>query len=184
MNFEKTGTLVLVAATILVAFSILLDGAAARLLNGAAGLAWFSAATLMAIAAWQTAPRKVVWLAAVGLTALVAFVVTPSAFVPAIVGFGVAGAAIAFVARRDIVLWAKVVVGLYLPLHIATAVAKAVYRGATGGEASLRTDPPPTAALVPLVMLLAAVASASLVGAWQDRRATLRPETGRTLRSG
>jgi len=183
MNLEKIGTMILLAATVLVAISILLDGTASRLFNGAAGLAWFSAAGLLGIAAWRTSRRWSLWLAAFVLTGLVAFVVTPSDFVPAMIGFGLAGTAIAIVARDNAVLWSKLVVGLYLPFHIGTAVTRAIYRGATGGEATLRTDPPPTAALVPFVMLVAAVACATAAKAYLDRRKPVAVETDRLLRN-
>ena len=39
MNLEKIGTLILLAATILVAISILLDGAASQVFNGVTGIA-------------------------------------------------------------------------------------------------------------------------------------------------
>jgi len=181
MNLEKMGTIVLLVATMLVAISILVDGTASRLFNGAAGLAWFSAIGLLGTAAWRASRRWNLWLAAVVLTGLVAFVVTPSDFMPAMIGFGLAGTAIAIVARDNAVLWSKLVVGLYLPFHIGTAVARAIYRGATGGEATLRTDPPPTAALVPFVMLVAAVACATAAKAYLDRRRPARFETNRVL---
>jgi hypothetical protein len=99
--------------------------------------------------------------------------VKPTDFVPALVGFGLAGMAVSFAAPRYAVLWAKLIVGLYLPFHIGTAVAKAMYRNVTGTEASIRTDPPPTAALVPLVMLAAAIGGAMLVQALRERRGRL-----------
>ncbi len=181
MNLEKTGTLILLAATLLVALSILLDGTASRLFNGLGGITWFTAAGLLGIAAWRSSKRLSLWLLAMGLTALVAFVVTPSDFVPAMIGFGLAGTTMALFARPPAVLWAKLVVGLYLPFHIGTAVAKAIYRSATGSQAALRTDPPPTAALVPLVMLITAVVCASVVSNYLDRRVPTEVERGRTL---
>ncbi len=183
MNIEKTGTFVLLAATLLVALSILLDGTTSRLLNGVAGITWFTAAGLIGIAAWRSSNRWSLWSLAIGLTALVAFVVTPSDFVPAMIGFGLAGSAVAIVARDHAVLWSKLVVGLYLPFHIGTAVARAIYRNTTGGEATLRTDPPPTAALVPIVMLGTAVACATAAKAYLDRRTLAAVETDRVLRN-
>jgi len=168
-NLERNGTIALVAATVLVAISIILDGMPARIFNGIAGLTWFSAAALLASAAWRTDRRAQMWGVAIVLTALVAFVVKPTSFMPAIVGFGVAGCAIALVVRRNGLLWAKVVVGLYLPLHIGTAVMKAVYRNMAGSDSSIRTDPPPTAAVVPMVMLAAAIGGA-IVAQWMKSR--------------
>jgi hypothetical protein len=163
MRLERIGTALLLAATVLVAISILLDGTGARLFNGVAGLTWFAAAAMLCAVAWRRSRRPMVWVTVGLLTGAVAFVVKPSDFLPAIIGFGLAGAIVAWVARRDGVLWAQVIVGLYLPFHIGTAVLKAIYRSVSSAEASIRTDPPPTAALVPLTMLLAAVLGAYLV---------------------
>ncbi|MBA2468519.1 MAG: hypothetical protein H0V37_03865, partial [Chloroflexia bacterium] len=143
-----------------------------------------SAAGLLGLAAWRTSRRWTVWVAAFALTCLVAFVVTPSDFVAAVVGFGLACTAIAVVARDNTVLWSKLVVGLYLPFHIGTAVAKAVYRGATGGESTIRTDPPPTAAFVPLVMLLTAIACGLAVRAIVHRRTGSNYQSNGELRRG
>ncbi len=170
MRAERVGTSLLAAAIVLVAFSILLEGSVSRMLNGVAGVTWFASAVFLVIAVRQGRSRPRDWIAAVVLTALVAFVVTPSDFLPAIVGFGLAGAAVALIAGESEVLWAKVIVGLYLPLHVGTALVKAVWRAVTDGEASIRTDPPPTAALVPMAMLLSAVAAALLVREWRRRQ--------------
>ncbi|MGI8964210.1 MAG: hypothetical protein ACR2GI_06880, partial [Thermomicrobiales bacterium] len=56
-----------------------------------------------------------------------------------------------------------IVVALYLPFHIGAAVGKAVYRNIIGSEAAIRSDPPPTAAIVPIAMLLAALGGALIV---------------------
>jgi hypothetical protein len=168
---ERRGTWMLIAAVILVALSIVLSGSAAKAFNGLAGMTWFAAAAMLGIAAWRLRSGRTLWAAAIILTAMVAFVVKPSDFVPAIAGFGLAGLAIALVTgRQDRYLWAKLIVGLYLPFHIGTAVLRAVYRSMTGSEASIRSEPPPTAELVPIAMLLSAVAGAWLAGALQGRR--------------
>ena len=169
MSRERIGTGLLVAAIVLVALSIVLDGTVSRMLNGLAGVTWFASAVFLVLAARRQGGSVRTWLVAVGLTVLVAFVVTPSDFLPAAIGFGAAGIASALVAGRDETLWARVIVGLYLPLHVGTAMVRAAWRAASGGEASIRTDPPPTAALVPAAMLLAAIAGALLVQAWQRR---------------
>lgn len=161
-RLERTGTLVLLAATILVAISILLDGAPARIFNGVAGITWFTATALLVMAGWKASRRRSLWLALIVLTAVVAFVVKPTDMMLALVGFGPAGFAVGMLARDGRVLWGTLVAGLYLPFHIGTAVLKAIGRSLTGGEASIRSEPPPTAALVPLAMLLAAMAGAAL----------------------
>lgn len=161
-RLERTGTLILLVATILVAISILLDGTPARLFNGVAGITWFSATALLAMAGLKASRRRALWAVLIGLTAVVAFVVRPTDMLLAIVGFGPAGFLVGMLARDGRVLWGTLVAGLYLPFHIGTAVLKAVGRSLTGGEASIRSEPPPTAALVPFVMLLAAMAGAAV----------------------
>lgn len=166
---ERTGTIVLMVATLVVAISIVVDGTASRLFNGLGGVAWFASAAILAVATRKTRASIATWGVAFALTALLAFVVTPSDFSRAIVGFGGAGVAIALVSSRNEVLWAKLIVALYLPLHVGTAILKSVWRSVVGGDASIRTDPPPTAALVPMAMLVAAVAGALAVGYLQRR---------------
>jgi hypothetical protein len=157
MRPERIGTFLLVGATIVVGLSIVLDGLIARVLNGAGGLAWFAAAALLSLAAFRTSASPRLWIAAGFLTALVAFVVRPSDLALATAGFGIAGLVIVSLAPDHDLLWAKLVAGMYLPLHVGTAIAKAVARSVAGVESAVRTDPPPTAALVPFVMVMAAV---------------------------
>jgi hypothetical protein len=170
MNLEKTGTLLLVLATVLVAASILAGGDAGKVLNGAAGLTWFVSAGLLSLTAARTHPGWELWIATVVLTGVVAFLAKPTDFIPAIVGFGVAGFVVAMIARTDTIRWARLVVALYLPFHIGAAVIKVVYRNLSDGEATIRSDPPPTAALVPIAMFGAAIAGALIAQAVMDRR--------------
>lgn len=169
MKLEVVGTIALAAATVIVGASILAGGEAGRVLNGVSGLIWFAAAGALGLAAFRTRPAWLVWAVAVAMTGVVAFLVKPSDLLLAIVGFGVAGAAMAVVAGPHGLLWAKFVVALYLPFHIGAAVAKAMYRSLSGNEAAIRSDPPPTAALVPVAMLLAALGGALIVGWARDR---------------
>src|SRR5688500_3316702 len=90
-NFERRGTQLLIAATILVAISIILDGAPARSFNGVAGITWFAAAGMLVLAARHDTVDSRRWLTVGALTAFVAFAVKPNDFVPAVVGFGLAG---------------------------------------------------------------------------------------------
>ena len=170
MNVQRVGTIVLLAATGLVAASILAGGDVGKILNGMAGLTWFAAAGLLGIAAAKTGRGFDVWASAIVLTAGVAFLVKPTDFLPAILGFGLAGSVIALIARRDAVLWATFIVGLYLPMHIGTAVGKAIYRSIAGQEASIRSEPPPTAAMIPFVMLAPSVAGALVATMIMERR--------------
>ena len=170
MNIERLGTIALAAATFLVAGSILADGDIAKVLNGAAGLTWFVSAGLLGLAAVRTSRGWELWVSVVVLTGVVAFLVKPTDFANAILGFGTAGFIVAMLSRTRVLLWAKLVVALYLPFHIGTAIIGVVYRSMSGGEATIRSEPPPTAAIVPLVMLGAAIAGALIAQAVMDRR--------------
>ncbi len=170
MRYEKPGTMLLLVATLVVGASIVLDGQAAQALNGIGGIAWFAAAGLLAVAAIGSSRSPQVWAAAVMLTTLVAFVIKPSDLILAIVGFGVAGAAIAWLAPSHELLWSNLIVGLYLPFHIGAAIVRMIGRSLAGIEATIRTDPPPTAPLVPLVMVIAATGGGLVVQHLVKRR--------------
>ncbi len=173
MRYEKLGSMLLIGATFIVGASIVLDGEIARTLNGIGGIAWFAAAGVLAVAASGSSRSPLVWAAAVLLTTLVAFIIRPSDLLLAIVGFGLAGAAIVWLAPSHELLWATLIVGLYLPFHIAAAIVRMIGRSLAGIEATIRTDPPPTAPLVPLVMVIAATGG-GLVAQYLAKRRPLR----------
>lgn len=168
-RYEQVGTAALVTATGIVAASILADGQLAKTLNGIGGLTWFASSALLVLAGRESEKHRWQWAATIGLTAAVAFVIKPTDLTLATVGFGATGLAIGVAAKADPVLWAKLIPGLYLPMHIGTAVLKAVGRSALGMEASIRSEPPPTAAVVPFVMVVAAVAGGILAAALRER---------------
>ena len=155
------GVLLVLAAAI-VGLASALDGTAARLLNGVGGLCWLAAAALLARSLRRARERRLS-LAVVAVAVLVlALAVRPSDLPASLVGFSVAGALVAVVARHHPLRWALLVPAAWLPAHLAIAILRAF----RDGTRTVRTDPPPTAALVPLSMVLAALAAAWLV----DRR--------------
>jgi len=164
-GLERKATATLAAATVIVGASIVADGTMARALNGAAGLTWFSSSGMFIVEGRRRGSSPLQWSGILALTAGVAFVIRPADLVLALSGFVPAGFLAAAAVRRDPMLWAKMIPALYLPMHIGTAVLKAAGRSALGMESSIRTEPPPTAAIVPAVMLGAAVA-----GGWLATR--------------
>jgi hypothetical protein len=58
-----------------------------------------------------------------------------------------------------------------LPEHLGVALVKAIVREIRNQPANVRTDPPPTAALVPLAMIVAAWGAAMLVERYRSRKA-------------
>jgi hypothetical protein len=159
----------LVGSTAIVAASILSDGQVSKALNGVGGVVWFGAAGILGVAASRTQASWRQWAIAVGLTAVVAFVAKPTDLVNATAGLGIAGAIVAYFAPGRPILWATLIPALYLPAHIGTAIVKAVGRSVLGMESSIRTDPPPTAAIVPFAMVAAAMAGGWLVAQLRQR---------------
>lgn len=162
-DLRSRPVILLLIATLVVGVSILASGTPSRILNGIGGIMWFAAAAWLVWTALQISRRTSLWGALIVLTAVVAFVVRPSDLILATLGFLVCGALAGLLAGDGRLIWPTLIVALYLPMHIGTAVLKAVVRSIQGNEASIRTDPPPTAALVPIVMLIAAIAGGLLI---------------------
>jgi hypothetical protein len=180
-KLERIATGTLAAAAVVVGASILAEGTLARGLNGVSGLTWFGSSAMFIMEGRRRGAPAVQWAGTLGLTAAVAFLIRPSDLILATIGFGGAGLLIGFVVRRDHVFWAKMVPALYLPLHIGTAVLKAAGRNALGMESSIRTDPPPTAAIVPAVMLVAALAGGWLASKIRSRQNSSLNEESRMV---
>jgi hypothetical protein len=168
-KLQTIGTTALIGATGVVGAAIAIDGQVGKILNGTGGLIWFGAAGVLSWAAAKAEEPARQWLVAVSLTAVVAFVAKPTDLVNATLGLGVAGAAIASLARDRQVLWAALIPALYLPAHIGTAILKAIGRNMLGMERSIRSEPPPTATIVPFIMVVAAIAGGWLVAKLRDR---------------
>jgi hypothetical protein len=125
----------------------------------------------MLVSATLKASRQVTpWIVVICLTAVVAFIVRPSDLLLAAVGFGGAGLIVGSLAQNHELLWVKLVPALYLPFHIGTALLRALVRAMTGTEASIRSEPPPTAAIVPLTMVVAALAGGYVAVSIKARR--------------
>ena len=173
-NWTRIGAIGLVLAGLMVALAIVTNGVVSRGINGVGAMIWMLslAALLMGIRdelRWRT-----MLALAVLVTLVLSFGVEPTNIATAVPGFAIGGAAIAFVSRRP-ATWALIVPALWLPVHLLTAVVPAIVRSASGGEASVRTDPPPTAAVVPLLMIVSAGVAGWLVGRWREHRGAENP---------
>ena len=167
---DQTGTVLLVAAGLVVAVAIAASGPIARGTNGVAGILWISSAVML-IAARRDDPRfwtRLALVAGIGL-GLVLFI-KPSDLTWAIAGFGGAGILIALLFGDQGIGWAKVLPALWLPEHLGTAIGRAIYRSIRDLPTTVRTDPPPTAAFVPLAMILAAWGGAMIVDRLRNRK--------------
>ena len=167
---EQTGTLLLVAAGLVVAVAIAASGPISRGTNGVAGILWIVSAVML-ISARRDESRFWSRLAIVAAICLgLVLFIKPSDLTWAIAGFGSAGLLIAFLFGEQGIGWAKVLPALWLPEHLGTAVGRAVYRSVRDLPTSVRTDPPPTAAFVPLAMILAAWGGAFIMERLRNHR--------------
>ena len=168
-EWTRIGGIGLVVAGLVVALAIVTSGAVSRGINGVGAVIWMLSLAALLVGVRQEARwRTMLGLAAI-VTLVLSFGVEPTNIATAVPGFAIGGAAIAFVSRRPVV-WALMVPALWLPVHLLTAVVPAIVRSMNGGDASVRTDPPPTAAVVPLLMIVSAGAAGWLVGRWRERR--------------
>ena len=74
-RYEQIGTGTLIAATGIVAASIIADGQLAKALNGVGGLTWFASSALLVMAARQSPTYRWQWAATIGLTAAVTWAI-------------------------------------------------------------------------------------------------------------
>lgn len=158
-----TPQVLLVIAGAAVAASILSGPPFATVLNGLGGLLWVVSAVWMLVS--LRGERRWLPIVAVALAAalLMAVVVRPGTYPEAILGFLVAGGAVALAARGGSGHWALLAPALYFPLHIGIAIVRVVL---SGGARAVRTDPPPTEAFVPLSMVLAAAVAGAIAARW------------------
>lgn len=147
------GAILAVAAAI-VGVAISLNGMPARLVNAVGVAFWIIASFLLLRDVLADSNR---WQGFVSVTigvGVLAFVVRPSDLLAAVVGFSVAGAVIALVVLDRPIQWALLLPAAWLPAHIVVAIGRSIM----AGSSSVRTDPPPTTSVVPLAMVVAAMA--------------------------
>ncbi|HYP61992.1 MAG TPA: hypothetical protein VEQ36_16315 [Thermomicrobiales bacterium] len=162
---------VLVIAAIVVGIAIGMDGDGRRFVNGIGGVLWLVGAFLIFT---RSVASGVTWRQ-IGLVIVVILVLSslirPTDPVWAVIGFGWGGVVVGF-AGRDLGSKLGAMLGaLWLPAHLFIAVVRAGIRELRDQPAALRTDPPPTAVFVPLIMVLAAWLFAALAAEWRMGRA-------------
>lgn len=162
-----TPPVLLIVAGVVIALAIILGGQPGQLLNGLGGLIWIAAAVWMLAALRRQPNRFAIGAAALASALVMAAIVRPGTYIEAILGFFFAGVVVALVANERTGIWAMLAPALYFPLHIAIAIGRVAL---SGGVREVRTDPPPTEALVPFSMIAAAAVAGVLVGRWNRRR--------------
>lgn len=180
---SQTGTALLLAASLIVGIAIASPDPLSRVINGISGVLWIAAATLVVRALRNDAAfwRRLALVVALGM--VLVLLVRPSDLLLAMLGFGAAGALIAALLGERGLAWATVLPALWLPEHLLTAVARALYRSARDLPASVRSEPPPTAALVPFAMVVSAIGAAWLVRRLLGRSRPVSESVRRTLQT-
>ena len=150
----------LVIAAAIVSTAIVVGGAASRMLNGIGVVLWVGSGVLLALSLPPARRPAVGWVAAAAAALLLGGVIRPGNLAEVAIGFGLAGAAIVLVAGDCTGGWALLAPALYLPVHLVIGIGRAIVQA--GG---VRTDPPPTAAIVPLAIVVAAGLAGALAAA-------------------
>src|SRR5688500_16726693 len=147
----RTAAVGLILAAAIVGLAIVVGGTTARVLNPIGAVLWLASGLLLAISLPSVQRHLLGWGVAVAGGVILGALGRPSGLIEVIVWFALAGAVVVFAAADRTGAWALLVPAIYLPVHLLIGIGRAIVRN--GG---VRTDPPPTAAIVPLAMLLAA----------------------------
>ncbi len=161
---------VLVLAAIVVGIAISIDGDSRRIVNGLGGILWIVATiqiVIGSVAAGVT--RKQIGLV-IAVILVLSSLITPRDPVWAAIGFGWGGVIVGYSGRHLGSRMGALLGSLWLPAHLVLAITRAGIRELRDQPATLRSDPPPKALLVPLIMVTAAWLFAILAQDWRTAR--------------
>lgn len=161
------GPLLLLAAGLLVAIAIIAGPPVSQGINGVAGAVWVASAVYLLLELRHVRNALPIFAVALAGALVMGIVVRPATYLEAVTGFFLIGAAVAIVAEHSELKWAMLAPALYFPVHIAFSIGKVLLSDA---PRQVRTDPPPTEALVPLSMVLAAALAGFVVSAIRQHR--------------
>ena len=150
----------LILAAAIVGLAIVVGGTSARPLNAIGAVLWLASGVFLAVSLPSVHRRLLGWAVAIASGFILGALVRPGSLVEVIVWFALAGAVVVLAAADRTGAWALLVPAIYLPVHLLIGIGRAIIRN--GG---VRTDPPPTAAIVPLAILLAAAVAGALAAA-------------------
>ena len=153
----RTAAAGLLLAAAVVGLAIVVGGTTARPLNAIGAVLWLASGLLLSVSLPSVQRHMLGWVAAIASGFLLGALVRPGSLAEVIVWFALAGAVVVLAAADRIGAWALLVPAIYLPVHLLIGIGRAILRN--GG---VRTDPPPTDAIVPLAIVLAAAAAGAL----------------------
>jgi hypothetical protein len=181
---EYQGIALLTIASLIVAVAIVADGQVARTINGIGGLIWIGAALVLVRYVRSNASFGPLLTLAAFATLILVLFTHPSDYVSAALSFVIAGAVVGFAANAQSIVWSATVPALWLPIHLVVAIVKVLERAIRDRPASVRTEPPPTSALVPFVMVIAALLGGIAIQKWKARESPNRSvHQGRTSKA-
>ena len=146
----------LVVAAVVVGIAIAMDGSGRKAMNGIGGSIWLIAAIVITRATWKAGASRNQMLETIAVILVLSSLIRPSDSLLALIGFGAGGAFLGLVGKSLGSKLGATLGALWFPAHIVIAIARAGIRELRDQPAVVRNGPPPTAALVPLIMVLAA----------------------------
>lgn len=155
----------LVVAALVVGVAIATSGQISKTINGIGGIVWIAAAVTLANRLRQTPGWLKLSTHAFLLTLTLVLFVKPTDILWAAIGFTAAGFLLNLEAPRRRLEWAAFLAAIWLPTHLLVAATRAAERALRDLPAHMRTDPPPTAALVPFAMVICALIGSQLASA-------------------
>ncbi len=170
------GPILLLAAGILVAIAIVAGAPFAQGINGVAGIVWVASAVYLLLELRHVRTALAIFAVAFAGALVMGIVVRPATYFEAISGFFLIGVAVAIMAEHNELKWAMLAPALYFPVHIAFSVGMVMLSDA---PRQVRTEPPPTEALVPMSMVLATALAGFVVSAIRQNRSSRESSSGR-----
>lgn len=147
----------LILAAVIVGLAIIIGGTASRVLNPIGALLWVGSGVFLARSLPSAERPAAGWIVAIASGVVLGAAVRPGSLPEAVAGFGIAGLVVVLATGDKVGSWALLAPAIYLPVHLAIGIGRAIVQGI-----GMRTDPPPTAAILPLAMVLAAALGGAL----------------------
>ena len=153
----------LLLAALIVGLAIATSGPFSKGVNGVGGILWISSAAALGI----RLKRADSWVRnasiAFFITLTLVLLVKPTDLLWAAVGFTIGGALMGLAVSARRLEWAGFMAAIWLPTHLLVAIARVIERSVRNLPATVRTDPPPTAAIVPFAMVVFALLGSRII---------------------
>ena len=160
----------MIAASLIVGLAIATSGPLGKTVNGIGGILWIISAVAFGLRLKSTPNWVRNASIAFALTLTLVLLVKPTDLIWAAIGFTIAGMLLSFFVSERRLEWAGLMAAIWLPTHLLVAIVRVIERSIRDLPASVRTDPPPTTALVPFAMVVCALLGSRIVEAIRAKR--------------